>query len=121
VGRQLPEGTFALFSASSGQKALDRLAQDERDPHSLFTRVLLRRIVEVRSVAGLARVVRDEVVELAASVNYEQRPAYLDELTGSPLLLAPRDRDIAAPAPRLPSPERLMNGSAKSIRNVLAT
>jgi hypothetical protein len=41
VGQQLPEGTFALFSASSGQKALDRLGPDDQDPHSVFTRMLL--------------------------------------------------------------------------------
>lgn len=106
VGQPLPVGSFALFSASSGQKTLDRLAQDDRDPNSLFTRVLLRRIPEVRSVVRLARVVRDEVVEIAASVNDEQRPSYLDELTGSPLLLAPRDREVVvAPPPRLPAPE----------------
>lgn len=106
VGQQLPDGSFALFSASAGQKSLDRISRDDPDPYSLFARVLLRRIPEIRSVVRLARVVRDEVVELATAVDYEQRPAYLDELTGSPVLLAPRDREVAvAPPPRLPPPE----------------
>lgn len=93
VGRQMPEGSFALFSASAGQKALDRLSADDTDPHSLFTRVYLRRLGQVRSVTRLSRVVRDEVVELATSVNYEQRPAYLDEFAGPPVLLSARDAD----------------------------
>lgn len=105
VGQQLAEGTFALFSASSGQKALDRLGDDDRSPHSVFTRTFLRRLNEPRSVVGMARAVREEVVELAAAVRYEQRPAYLDELTGPPVFLAGRERVAAAPPPHLPVPE----------------
>ena len=103
VGRQMPEGSFVLFSASASQKALDRLGPDDRDPHTLFTRTLLQHLGEVRSVVRLARLVRDEVVEAARSVNYEQRPAYLDELVGPPVLLAPRDREVAG-APASPEP-----------------
>ncbi len=111
AGRQMPEGSFVLFSASAGQKALDRLAANEPEPHSLFTRVLLSHLEEVRSVVRLARVVHDEVVETAASVNHQQRPAYLDELVGPPVLLAPREpRREAAQAPPsadvLPAPDR---------------
>ncbi len=97
AGGQMPEGTFVLFSASAGQKALDRLSQTEDDPHSVFTRVLIRRLPEVRSVVRLARTVRDEVVELTESVNHAQRPAYLDELVGAPALLqeeGPRTGDL---------------------------
>ena len=109
IGRQLPEGSFALFSASAGQKALDRLSDQDRDPHSLFTRTLLGQLGQVPSLGRLARVVRDEVVEAAASVNYQQRPAYLDELSGPPVLLVDREREDAvarqpqtAPPPRAP-------------------
>ena len=108
AGRQMPEGSFVLFSASAGQRALDRLSEQDQDPHSLFTRVLLRRLPEVSSVVRLARVVRDEVVESAASVNWEQRPAYLDELVGPPVRLVPRERaprEAAVPPERLP-PQR---------------
>ena len=101
MGRQMPEGSFVLFSASAGQKALDRIGADDSDPHSLFTRTLLSRIGQVRSIGRLARVVREEVMETARSVNYEQRPAYLDELTGPSTLLAAREADGAAP-PRGP-------------------
>src|SRR5215204_7410273 len=37
----LPEGSLALFSASAGQRALDRLGDSDQDPHSIFTRTLL--------------------------------------------------------------------------------
>jgi uncharacterized protein len=95
VGQQLAEGTVALFSASSGQKALDRLGPDDRNAHSVFTRVLLPQLREPRSITRIARLVRDEVVEVAARVRYEQRPAYLDELTGPSVVLAPRRQEAA--------------------------
>jgi hypothetical protein len=110
IGRQMPEGSFVLFSASAGQKALDRLSQDDPEAHSVFTRVLLRELHEARSIVRLARLVRDEVVEIATSVNYPQRPAYLDELVGSPVPLHSRDASggpqtmsVRPPAP-LPEP-----------------
>lgn len=107
VSQPLPDGTLALFSASIGQTALDRVSANDRDPHSLFTRVLLRQLPEVRSAVRLARVVRDEVVDLAAEAGHEQRPATVDELVGSPVLLAPREEAVASlpeRAPRLPEP-----------------
>jgi uncharacterized protein len=107
VGQQLPEGTVALFSASSGQKALDRLGEHDRNAHSVFTRVLLPELREPRSITRIARTVRDEVVEVAASVRYEQRPAYLDELTGPSVVLAPRNQEAAvAPEPMPPALQR---------------
>lgn len=115
IGRQMPEGSFVLFSASAGQKALDRLSDQDRDPHSLFTRTLLGRLGQVRSLGRLARVVRDEVVEAAASVDYQQRPAYLDELSGPPVLLVDREREEpvarppqAAPPARTPRDQGLV-------------
>src|SRR3954451_7639261 len=93
IGRQLPEGSFALFSASAEQRALDRLSDQDRDPRSLFTSTLLGQLGQVRLLNRLARLVRDEVVEPAASVVYQQRPAYLDELSGPPVLLVDRERE----------------------------
>ncbi len=106
VGQQLPEGSVALFSASSGQKALDRLGPDDRNAHSVFTRAFLPRLREPRSITRIARIVRDEVVEVAAGVRYEQRPAYLDELTGPSVVLAVRRQETAVePIPMPPTLE----------------
>jgi uncharacterized protein len=121
IGRQMPEGSFVLFSASAGQKALDRISDNDPEVNSLFSRVLLRHLAEVRSVVRLARLVRDEVVQVAASVNYQQRPAYLDELVGPPVLLAAREQPYAAPgnvAPQAPTraPETLPNRPAERQR-----
>src|SRR5829696_3181936 len=84
---QLPDGTFALFSARSGQKALDRLGDNDQGPHSVFTRVLLERLSDSGSVVRVARAIREEVVELASSVRYQQTPTFLDQLAGAPVTL----------------------------------
>lgn len=78
-----PEGTFVIFSAGAGQLALDRLSDDDPAPNSVFTRLLLPRLVqpglELRAMmSGLRREVRD----LARTVGHEQFPAYYDELLG---------------------------------------
>jgi uncharacterized protein len=108
----LPEGSLALFSASAGQRALDRLGDSDQDPHSIFTRTLLGHLHDAGPVVRLARSVRTEVIELANSVQYQQTPAYLDELVGPPVVLVPSPSDLAsvptppsAPAlPRAPPP-----------------
>lgn len=105
--RQPPDGTLVLFSASTGQRALDRLGDADADPHSVFTRVLLGALADAggRSAVDLAREVRDEVARLASSVNHEQRPAYLDEMGGDPVLFGEAPRPVAT-AP-LPEPRTL--------------
>jgi uncharacterized caspase-like protein len=77
------EGTFVLFSAGTGQTALDRLSNTDPDPNSVFTRSLLPRLTEPGlSVHDLVREVRSDVRDLAALVNHDQFPAYYDQLTG---------------------------------------
>ncbi len=76
-------GFFILFSAGFGQTAADRLDDNDREPTSVYTRTLLRKIsVEGKAITDHAREVREDVEELAATVNHEQRPAYYDELSG---------------------------------------
>jgi uncharacterized protein len=76
-------GFFILFSAGFGQTAADRLDDNDREPTSVYTRTLLRKIgVEGKAITDLAREVREDVEALAATVNHEQRPAYYDELSG---------------------------------------
>jgi uncharacterized protein len=108
----LPEGSLALFSASAGQRALDRLGDGDQDQHSIFTRTLLGHLDDTGSVVRLARSVRTEVINLANSVQYQQTPAYLDELVGPAVVLVPSPSDIASappppsasPMPRVPLP-----------------
>jgi Caspase domain len=91
-----PEGTFILFSAGTGQAALDGMGARDSDPNSVFTRTLLRQMQDPdQSIQDLARSVRREVEALAATVRHKQRPAYYDELTDDFFLASAMPRGAA--------------------------
>lgn len=76
-------GQMIAFSAGTGQQALDRLGPGDRDPNSLFTRVLLQEMrVPGVTVDRLIRNVRRKVVDLARTVGHEQVPAIYDQIVG---------------------------------------
>lgn len=78
------EGAFILFSAASGQLALDRLSNADPNPNSVFTRALLPRLSQPGlQVHDLVRQVRQDVRKMAGSVNHNQFPAYYDQLAGA--------------------------------------
>ena len=78
-----PEGAFILYSAGTGQAALDRLSDNDPDPNSVFTRALVPRLLEPGlNIHSLAREVRRDVRAMAKTVNHDQFPAYYDQLAG---------------------------------------
>lgn len=78
-----PEGSFIIYSAGVGQTALDRLADTDPHPNSVFTRSLIPLLSRPGlSLVETARQVRRDVRDLAARVAHEQRPAYYDEVVG---------------------------------------
>ena len=84
-----PAGTMIVFSAGTGQAALDRLSDDDPDPNSVFTRSLLPLLREPGlPLHQAARQLRLDVQRLAATVRHDQRPAVYDETTGDFILLA---------------------------------
>ena len=93
-----PGGIFILYSAGYGQTAADRLADNDPEPTSVYTRTLLRKIgVEGKAITDLAREVREDVEALASTIRHEQRPAYYDELSGPPFYFAPPREQAASP------------------------
>jgi hypothetical protein len=79
-----PEGTFILFSAGNGQTALDRLSDNDPDPNSVFTRILLPRLSEPGvPIHELSRDVRTAVRQLARTVGHDQFPAVYDQFDGN--------------------------------------
>jgi uncharacterized caspase-like protein len=83
------QGSFILYSAGTGQTALDRLSDADADPNSVFTRNLLPYLRDPdRPLQEIARDLRARVEAQAASIGHSQRPAYYDELTGDYLLAA---------------------------------
>ena len=80
---EAPEGTFVMFSAGTGEAALDRLDAGDGDANSVYTRWLIRLMPQPGlSLPDLAQELRRRVRELAASVRHRQTPAYYDEVVG---------------------------------------
>jgi hypothetical protein len=76
-------GQMVLYSAGAGQEALDRLGSGDADPNGLFTRVFIKEIKKPGVPADqILKNVRDQVVQLAKSVNHEQVPALYDQSIG---------------------------------------
>ena len=76
-------GQMIIFSAGTGQQALDRLGPSDKEPNGLFTRVFLKEMQKPGiPVDSMLRQVRKEVVRLAKSVAHEQVPALYDQTVG---------------------------------------
>jgi TPR repeat protein len=76
-------GQMIMFSAGSGQQALDKLGDADRDKNGLFTRVFVKEMMAPGvSVDRVLRNVRNEVVRQAKSVGHEQTPALYDQAIG---------------------------------------
>mgnify|MGYP001225663301 CR=1 FL=1 len=79
-----PEGVDILMAAGPGQKALDRLSEQDPDPNGLFTREFLRQMkTPGLPVKELLERVREEVEAKAATINHRQRPSLRDDSSGS--------------------------------------
>ena len=87
-----PEGVFVLYSAGSGQVALDRLSDSDTHPNSVFTRTFVQLLDRPGvSLQELAKATQGEVKKLAASVSHLQMPAYYDQVDGTLALALPAD------------------------------
>ena len=76
-------GQMVIFSAGTGQQALDRLGPNDKDKNGVFTRVLIKEMKNTGvSVDKLIRNVRTQVVALAQSIGHEQVPAIYDQVVG---------------------------------------
>ena len=76
-------GQMIMFSAGSGQQALDRLGDNDKEKNGLFTRIFVKEMIKPGlSVDRVLRNVRNEVVRLARSVGHEQTPALYDQAIG---------------------------------------
>ena len=76
-------GQMVIFSAGTGQQALDRLNDKDKDPNGLFTRIFLKEMDKPGvSIDRVLRNVRTEVVRLSKSVGHEQVPSLYDQAMG---------------------------------------
>lgn len=76
-------GQMIIFSAGTGQQALDKLGQNDPERNGLFTRLLLREMKKPgQPIDRIVRSVRTEVARLAKTVGHEQTPAVYDQTLG---------------------------------------
>ncbi len=72
-----------IFSAGTGQKALDRLGAFDKDRNGVFTRVFVKEMDRPGvSIDKVLRNVRNEVVRITRAVGHEQVPAIYDQVVG---------------------------------------
>jgi len=96
-----PEGVFVLMSAGAKQEALDRLSNIDEEKNSVFTRTFLRELAKPgRTLVQIAKATQVGVKNLAATIGYEQTPAYYDQVIGDVVLSdAEPDATAASPPP----------------------
>jgi predicted small secreted protein len=76
-------GQMVIFSAGTGQQALDRLGATDKNKNGLFTRVFVQEMQKPNvSIDRVVKNVRNQVAELAKSVGHEQVPAIYDQVLG---------------------------------------
>ena len=76
-------GQMIVFSAGSGQQALDRLGPTDKSKNSLFTRVFVQEMQATNiTVDRVVRNSRLKVVEMAKSIGHNQVPAIYDQVVG---------------------------------------
>ena len=76
-------GQMVIYSASAGQQALDNLGPNDPNPNGLFTRVFLEKMKQSGlAVDRILRLVKNDVIRLAKSVNHDQVPALYDQTVG---------------------------------------
>ena len=72
-----------VFSAGSGQQALDKLGPTDKSKNGLFTRIFVEEMQQPGvTVDRVLRNVRSKVVGLAKSVGHNQVPAIYDQVVG---------------------------------------
>jgi len=101
-----PEGVFVLMSAGAKQAALDRLSDSDANPNSVFTRTFLAELRKPnQTLVEIAKRTQVGVKKLAASIGYQQTPAYYDQIIGD-VVLASADpgAPVAADGPAPPAP-----------------
>ncbi len=76
-------GQMVIFSAGTGQQAMDKLNQADTNKNGLFTRIFVQEMQRPGvSIDRVMKNVRNQVAELAKSVGHEQVPAIYDQVLG---------------------------------------
>jgi hypothetical protein len=98
------EGVFVIFSAGVKQTALDRLADNDSNPNSVFTRNFVHELATPGlTLVQIAKRTQAEVRQMAQTVRHDQTPAYYDQVVGDVVLNG--SASDAPPAAAAPLPQ----------------
>lgn len=76
-------GQMVIFSAGTGQQALDKLNSSDKNKNGLFTRVFAQEMQKPNlTIDRVVKNVRNQVAQLAKSVGHDQVPAIYDQVLG---------------------------------------
>jgi uncharacterized caspase-like protein len=76
-------GQMVIFSAGTGQQALDRLGNSDKNKNGLFTRIFVQEMQKPnQSIDRVIKNVRNQVAAMAKSVGHDQVPAIYDQVLG---------------------------------------
>ena len=76
-------GQMVIFSAGTGQQALDKLGPADKIKNGVFTRVFVEQMkVAGAPITNVMRNVRNEVARLAKTIGHDQVPAIYDQVLG---------------------------------------
>lgn len=76
-------GQMVIFSAGTGQQALDKLSPSDKNKNGLFTRIFVQEMQKPsQSIDRVVKNVRNQVAELAKSAGHDQVPAIYDQVLG---------------------------------------
>jgi uncharacterized caspase-like protein len=123
------EGVFIIFSAGAKQTALDRLADGDASPNSVFTRNFVKELATPGlTLVQIAKRTQADVRQMALSVRHEQTPAYYDQIVGDVVLngkAADAPPTAAAPLPQVaalppPAPRAPAQASGEPINGPMA-
>lgn len=107
-----------LFSAGTGQQALDNLGRDDRAANGVFTRVFLDEMQKPGvDVSQMAKNVRNQVASLAKRVGHLQVPALYDESLGEFMFRPGAAIAAVNPAPAAIDPQATERSFWDSIRD----
>ena len=107
------------MSAGAKQEAMDRLSVDDRARNSVFTRIFLGELAKPgQTLVQIAKATQVGVKNLAATVGYEQTPAYYDQVIGDIVLTEAAGEAPAASAP--PAPVTVAQAEAPARQQVAA-
>lgn len=79
---QVPGGFYVAYSAGSGQLALDKLDDKDRDPNGVFTRFLLRNLAPDKPIDAIMYETKCQVAAAADTVGHPQNPAVYNQSRG---------------------------------------